>query len=48
MSEVRAPLSAGTLADPRPDVLHEEVRAEMLRKQGLPCLPRPVLDCRHG
>ncbi len=42
-------------ADPRPDIPHEKVRAEMLRdleelqhRDDLPCPPRPVLDCRHG
>ena len=46
---------AEALADPRPDVPHEEVRAEMLCdlaelrcRHKLPCSPRPVLDCRHG
>ncbi len=50
-----AAVVAEVLADPRPDVPHEEVQteilrdlAEMLRRQKLPCPPRPVLDCRHG
>lgn len=41
-------------AEPRPEVPPEDIEAtraglaELRRRQGLPCLPRPVLDCRHG